>query len=97
MSTQEISKREFWEDHIKRWTSSGMSRPEYCKQHNLKFNTFHYYQNRLTKPESDNNFVAATTNGGANVQLTLANGMIIHCEQGVGLTWLKNLVGTLQH
>ncbi|MGE0173402.1 MAG: hypothetical protein AB7T49_11465 [Oligoflexales bacterium] len=97
MITQETNKREFWEDHIQRWSASGLSRPEYCKQHSLKFNTFHYYQNRLSKPGHGKNFVAASINDGASVQITLANGMVIHCEQGVGLTWLKNLVGTLRH
>ena len=34
MTTEQ--KRTFWKNHIDSWQHSGLSQPEYCKQHELK-------------------------------------------------------------
>ena len=35
-----------WAEHIARWQASKLTRAEYCKQHNLKFNLFLYQLKR---------------------------------------------------
>ncbi|GLI33261.1 IS66 family insertion sequence element accessory protein TnpA [Desulforhabdus amnigena] len=39
-------KRRFWEEHLKRWETSGMTQNEYCRQNRLKVNRFIYWKKK---------------------------------------------------
>lgn len=44
-------KRDFWQDHFDAWKQSGLTRGEYCRQHDLKLSTFGYWRQRLGAPK----------------------------------------------
>jgi len=44
---QGAEKRRYWQDHIERWRSSGMTQKDYCQKNGLKWSTFHYWRRRL--------------------------------------------------
>ena len=45
-NTPEDRRRQF-EEHIRRWRSSGLTQAEYCRRNELKWSTFHYWRKRL--------------------------------------------------
>lgn len=45
-------KRKYWEAHLKRWESSGISQSAYCRQNQLRLNRFIYWKKRCFSPES---------------------------------------------
>lgn len=40
-------RRRQFEEHIRRWRNSGLTQTEYCRRHDLKWSTFHYWRKRL--------------------------------------------------
>ena len=40
-------RQRYWQDHIGRWRSSGMTQKDYCQKNGLKWSTFHYWRKRL--------------------------------------------------
>jgi hypothetical protein len=42
-----INKEQFWQDHYTAWQDSGLSPTAYCKQHEIEFDNFAYWRNRL--------------------------------------------------
>ena len=44
--TPEDRRRQF-QEHIRRWRSSGLTQAEYCRRNELKWSTFHYWRKRL--------------------------------------------------
>ena len=40
-------RRRQFEEHIRRWRGSGLTQTEYCRRHELKWSTFHYWRKRL--------------------------------------------------
>jgi len=45
-ATPKDRRRQF-EEHIRRWRSSGLTQAEYCRRNKLKWSTFHYWRKRL--------------------------------------------------
>ncbi|MDY6970419.1 MAG: hypothetical protein SVR08_17455, partial [Spirochaetota bacterium] len=52
MKNQEIDKEAQWQDHIKQWSTSGISQAEYCREHNLSSRQFRYYKEKIEQTES---------------------------------------------
>jgi len=46
-AAQFAQKRRFWQDHLSRWESSGLSQLEFCRQNNMRINKFLYWKNKL--------------------------------------------------
>jgi hypothetical protein len=40
-------KRRFWEEHISKWKTSGVSQVEYCRQNGLNIKSFRYWKRRI--------------------------------------------------
>jgi len=40
-------RRRRFEQHVRRWRSSGLTQAEYCRRNDLKWSTFHYWRKRL--------------------------------------------------
>ncbi len=47
-----ISKKEFWENHVDIWDRSGLSQVDYCTNHKIPLSTFGYWKRKFKK--SDN-------------------------------------------
>jgi hypothetical protein len=45
-ATPEDRRRQF-EEHMRRWRSSGLTQAEYCRRNELKWSTFNYWRKRL--------------------------------------------------
>jgi hypothetical protein len=46
----ELSKAEYWRDHIKAWRASGLSQRAYCARHALLPHRLSYWSRRPTAP-----------------------------------------------
>jgi len=40
-------RRRQFDEHVRRWRSSGLTQAEYCRRNDLKWSTFHYWRKRL--------------------------------------------------
>ena len=45
-------KREYWQQQISNWQSSGLSQKHYCQSRSLALATFCYWRRRINNPES---------------------------------------------
>ena len=55
---QKSSNHKIWQAHLKAWDSSGFSRAEYCRQQNLSYPAFKYWEKKLiSRPSSPPAFV----------------------------------------
>lgn len=68
-------KRTYWQSHFDGWRQSGLSQPEYCKQHDLKFATFGYWRTRLSKPKNTQKLIPVDLTPTAQARLSLPNGI----------------------
>ena len=46
-SSKGNAKHSFWEDHIKQWKKSNLTKIEYCKSHNLSKDRFYYWKKKF--------------------------------------------------
>ena len=57
MKSKEIGftqkKAAYWQDHIRSWEQSGLSRRCYCKAKSLALSTFSYWQLKINKNDAD--------------------------------------------
>jgi hypothetical protein len=51
-SAEREAKRRFWEEHLGKWKSSGISQSEYCRLNDLALHRFIYWKKRLTRQGS---------------------------------------------
>ena len=51
-----------WQEHLARWRRSGLSQSQYCRQHGLRWHTFHYWRKKLDG-------ITATKAGGSRLRL----------------------------
>ena len=70
-----VQKRSFWKNHIDGWQHSGLSQPEYCKQHDIKLATFGYWRTRLKKPQPVNRLIPVTLPNTSHIRISLPNGI----------------------
>lgn len=42
-------KRRYWKQHIEDWRTSGLTRAGYCRQHNLSYDRFIYWNRKFRK------------------------------------------------
>ena len=47
LSKSELNDSGYWEDHIEKWSHSGLTQSEYCRQHNLPYNMFRRWKRNL--------------------------------------------------
>jgi hypothetical protein len=41
------TKQQYWEEHVKRYEASGMSKAAYCREHNVVYHQFMWWYKRL--------------------------------------------------
>ena len=49
--------RRHWEAHLRASATSGLSRAEYCRRHNLSYHAMSYWHKRLSQKNSRQTFV----------------------------------------
>ncbi|MDX2513391.1 MAG: hypothetical protein QNK25_15195 [Desulfobacterales bacterium] len=67
-----------WQAHIDSLGESGLSRAEYCRQHNLSYHALNYWQRKLSRPSTKKTTLVPVTlptalmrNGGQHNQAEL--------------------------
>ena len=53
---EQEEKRRFWKRHTEDWRTSGLTRVDYCRQHNLSYDRF-IYRKRKFRKEPDPAFI----------------------------------------
>lgn len=96
MSTRETS-REMMFGKIRDWQASGSTQKSFCKQHNIKHNTFYYWYKQFRKSASspEDGFVPVTfsqppTHVFASVVFSFGGSVQLH--QAVSAQYIKELL-----
>ncbi|MBA2648945.1 MAG: hypothetical protein H0U75_04955 [Legionella sp.] len=87
MKVENKNKNKYWQDHIEKWSGSGLSQSAYCKENNLAYSTFSdyrrkFYDKNQELPEAIN-FISIpcppklNTTSAPALQLMLPNGIRI--------------------
>ena len=94
-------RRRQWEEHMRRWRSSGVTQAEYCRRNELKLSTFYYWRKRLRETATAVTLVQVPVTNGldsqSNQELTLLLGDYYKVEIGDNFnpSTLARLVDTL--
>ncbi|OED37897.1 hypothetical protein AB833_21710 [Chromatiales bacterium (ex Bugula neritina AB1)] len=67
-STRNITREQFWHQHVNGWRDSGVSKRHYCQQHDLVYHQMIYWCAKC----SESNATTATITGGFT-QLAVSN------------------------
>jgi hypothetical protein len=97
-------KRRFWEEHFKRWETSGITQNEYCRQNNLRVNRFIYWKKKCPQkptaslvewsvPEAEKSSVLAF---GAPLCVVVGERYRIEIHKGFDPGLLNNVVRVLK-
>jgi hypothetical protein len=88
-------KTQFWRDHVDAWQASGKTQRGYATQHGLSVARFVYWKNKFY-PRSTTKaaFVPVQiTTTQHPVRLIHPNGVMIECQVGTEVSWLRSLLG----
>ncbi len=57
--SKEVNKKrsQFWENHLKKWSHTGLSQNAYCRNNDLRPNQFTYWKNKFKKQNLPIEFV----------------------------------------
>jgi hypothetical protein len=59
---KEIEKRsQFWKNHLKEWSQTGLTQNAYCRNNNLRPNQFTYWKNKFKQQNLPVEFVQVTS------------------------------------
>jgi len=97
----QISKSEYWQQHIKGWGESGHTRTAYCGRNGLRLTTFDYWRKKLREPSDRIKLVQMPTPGrlsidGAGIRLIVNQQYMIEVENGFCQSTLSQLVKVVQ-
>lgn len=96
MTTSEKSR--FWQQHLDRWPTSGMTQVAYCQAHGLKLATFQYWRKRLremTAPVDSGAFVPVVVRDARYIADTIIVVRIGPAMLDVPLSHLSEVLQTL--
>ena len=83
-----IQKNQFWQKHLSQWRSTSLSQTEYCRQHNLRADSFSYHKCKPLKKTT-----ATKPKGFIKIQLpsqtTTAESLTLQFNNGSCLTGIS--------
>jgi len=50
---KQLRNKRHWQAHVKALHQSGLSRAEYCRQHNLSYHALTYWHRKISRPRSN--------------------------------------------
>lgn len=76
------------------WQNSGLSKKAFCRQRNMRYQTFHYWYNRLHNTSSSPGFteIKVTAVVPKNFQVIFPTGVRIVFECEPSVNWLRELL-----
>ena len=89
--------RQFWQKHIDAQKDNGQSIAAYCRDHNLKTASFHYWRRRLSGDRvaarsAGQAFVPVSIQASSYNRIVLPKGIEIHFDESVSIDRLVYLV-----
>lgn len=96
-----------WQVHVKALVRSGLSRAEYCRQHDISYHALTYWQKKLSKPASTTTTLVPVTlqsdsdrnvipSGRAELQINLPGKMSIAVGDNFSPATLTRLLTVLE-
>ena len=98
MQSKLASKKEFWEDHIKKWELSKLTQKSYCEEANIKLTTFVFWKSHLKKPKTKK-FLPVELKSlpmDTSIKIKLLTGNIICIPFNIGITEIAKLIRLLE-
>ena len=98
MKKSTLEKSEIWRQHIKNWKQSGLSQKVYCKQENLNFHAFNYWNQKISNKRGSD-FVAIQpikTASSSEIRLELPNGLALSWSGEPDSDYIQSLVESLR-
>ena len=103
----QLRRRRHWQAHITAQKESGLSRAEYCRQHQLSYHAATYWHRRLSKAGRNETTLvpvafASTVNinsvqmAGSVLKVILPNKIAVEVGDGFSTTTLTKLLTTLE-
>lgn len=108
-STKPGGSRRHWQAHVKALQQSGLSRAEYCREHNLSYHSLSYWCKKTTKSQepsiSTSNLVPVPFSVGraslpnnkecSGLRLCLVSGITIEVDNNFSHATLHNLLSVI--
>lgn len=103
VSVPRQEKRRFWEKHILRWPSSGLSQAGYCQEHGLRLKSFGYWKRKIMASKASPSLVEVPPAVSAQlfplskpIRLQIGHKYRIEIERGFDAETLSLLLGVLE-
>ena len=99
--------RGYWEEQVKAFAASGLSRAAFCRQHGLRYNRLYAWQGRLAKasaPTKAKAFVRAKAaparavrddGGPRGARLVTASGIALEFQASTDPRWIARVLAEL--
>ncbi len=106
MKRSSSENKEYWRGHILNARERGVTKAKYCSEQGISKTTFYYWDRKLfgdgfakrRKSDRPSAFVPVISEvTSTEIQITLPNGIVVHCNSGHELSWVKSLVGLLHN
>ena len=107
-AAKRVAGRKFWSTHVRSWRKSGLSRAEYCRQHDLSYHALTYWHQRIDPevsrsislvpvPVEKAHFLLERSNdeNSPTLKLEIRQGFKIEVSDGFSPVTLKRLISTL--
>ena len=100
MKNQEIDKEAQWQDHIKQWSTSGLSQAEYCRVHNLSSRQFRYYKIKFEQRDKSDGDLVELKNvkyrQNTFIELVTPDGLLLRFREDISPAHFRNMIMSLR-
>ena len=92
---------QFWENHLKDWSQTGLTQNAYCRNNNLRPNQFTYWKNKFKEQNLPIEFIQVTSHHfkkdiidhSQNIlRLNIKSGFQVEIPDGFSLTTLEQVL-----
>lgn len=93
-----LNKKEYWEDHIKKWEASSLSQKAYCEGAQIKLTTFVFWKSHLNK-SNNKKFIPLKIKTLANdtsIKIKMLTGNIVSIPWSIGIDEIAKLICLLE-
>jgi transposase-like protein len=89
----QTEKRKFWLEILEQQKQSALSIPDFCQQHNINYQTFHYWVKKFESQDSPQRALPIVVEESASlVVLSFANGLRAELPSALSSTQIKTWI-----
>ena len=87
-----------WLNHIKQWSTSGLSQTEYCRAHNLSSRQFRYYKMKFEQTENSElvELKKVKYRPSAFIELITPDGLVLRFREDISPANFRNMIMSLR-